>query len=346
MTDITFIVPFSPSHSMIVERAVASVRKQTVPCEIIVQRDTDMRGPGYARNRALERVQTPMTVFLDADDTVAPNFAEVCLNAMKTNHYVYTDWYDGQGAYGRAPTPCKVWTEKTFHLVTTLLFTEDVRRIGGFDEALPGAEDTDFGLRLRLSGVCGVHIAQALVMYQPGGARSNALHNSAEDSIVQNYFTERYGGFKLMGCCGPDVEVTLPLNERQTGDVMMIANWAGNKPYTGSISGRRYGDRVGNFRPFWVDPQDAAAQPSFWRKPSEQEIQRTVLQPQYQAMKSTREGNMELPWQQSVNAIFGGGQAPQAPSKPIEYKPNTPGLKKGDTLKKAAEWTKVEGSDL
>jgi len=64
-----------------------------------------------------------------------------------------------------------------------------------------------------------------------------------------------------------------------------------------------------------------------------------ILQPQYAAQSDA------MNWTDTVNAIFGGG-VPQSPPAPIEYKPNTPGKSKGDVVKKAQEWTKIEESDL
>ena len=347
MPDITIVIPFANHHDMIVQRAVESVQKQSAPCDYLVLRDTDQRGPGYIRNRGLERVQTPYVCFLDADDTIAPNFAEKTLEVIKPNYYVYTDWHDGKGAYGRAPTPCKVWTEKTFNLVTTLMFTEDARRIGGFDETLAGAEDTDFGVRLRLSGVCGVHIAQALVMYQPGGVRSNGLRGSVSDIQIQRYFDERYGGFRFMGCCGVDYETPIPMNEKQAGDVFMIANWAGNRPYTGHVTGRRYGNRVGNFRAFWIAEDDAKADPSSWRKATTTEVERNILHPQYQKQEVIPGPSApNEDWKIVADAYFGGGQAAPIQSSYVEYKPNVPGRKKADVVAKAQERKKIEGRDL
>lgn len=340
MTDITFIIPFAKHHEKIVQRAVDSVRQQSVSCGHLVLRDDEGRGPGYMRNRGLEQAASKYVVFLDADDTVAPNFAEKCLEAIKPNHFVYTDWFDGGTAYSRAPTPCKVWTEKTAHLVTTLMHTEDARRIGGFDEHLPGAEDTDFGVRLRFSGVCGIHIAQALVMYQPGGQRSGMLHNSVADMHVQRYFTERYGGLQFMGCCNADYNTPLPTNEKQEGDILMVANWAGNRPFIGPVTGRSYGVRVGNFRAFWVNPQDVEATAGSWRKPSQDEIQRNVMLPQYQP--SAQSSGAENPWQDIANAMQQGIQPAPAPTH-VTYKPNITGRKKSDVLTQAKEWMKVEG---
>ncbi len=330
MPDITFITPFAKHHEMIVQRALESVRQQSVPCRHIILRDTDGRGPGYMRNRGLEQTQTDYIVFLDADDTVAPNFAEKCLEAIKPDHFVYTDWHDGNGRYGRAPTPCKVWTEKTFHLVTTLMRADDARRIGGFDENLPGGEDTDFGVRLRASGVCGVHIAQALVMYQAGGQRSTALHGSITDLHIQRYFTERYGGIQFMGCCGADYNTPIPLNEKQDGDILVVANWAGNRPFVGPITGRSYGVRVGNFRAFWIAPDDVQATAGMWKQPEEKDIQRTILTPQYQAEVSN-----EPPWQAVADAILGNHQTQPTQPSVVEYKPPVSGRSKSAVISAA-----------
>ena len=131
-----------------------------------------------------------------------------------------------------------------------------------------------------------------------------------------------------MGCCGPDVEVVLPPNEKQPGDILVEANWAGNRPFVGPATGRHYGVRVGNFRPIWIAKEDVDATPHYWRKPSQQETQRIVMQPQYVAQAP------EMDWKQTADVLFGGGPTPQVPSKPVEYNPNTAGLKKADVLAK------------
>lgn len=327
MPNVTVVIPVAGYHSEIAARAIASVEAQTVPCEIVVVPDTSAKGAGWARNRGLESVNTDYVVFLDADDEIAPDFVETCLNAITPSHYVYTDWVvDGQ--HIAAPDPCVLWTKKTFHVVTTLMRTEDIRRIGGYDELLPGAEDTDLGLRLRLSGVCGIRIPAPLFNWGDGGLRSKDLRASGKEAVVLAYFNERYGGYQLMGCCGDYNLPTSPGNDPQPGWVLVQALWAGNRQEWGRVTGILY-PRSGNLKTLYIDPRDAEAMPDKYRVvQSGQAANGVVLQPQYQPRND---------WQHVANAVFGGAQpnAPQQPaSSPIEYKPLANQNSKQDILSK------------
>ena len=165
MSQLTFVIACAGYHRDIVHQAIASIQAQTVPCDHMVMYDEDGHGAGYTRNRGLDQVKTPYVAFLDADDVIDTRFAELCLGVLDhyaSSHtdvrYAYTDWLGLHNVAHKAPDPCEAWTNKTFHLVTTVIPTEKARIIGGFDEQLQGAEDADFYIRLRLSGVCGLHI--------------------------------------------------------------------------------------------------------------------------------------------------------------------------------------------
>lgn len=350
MSNLTIIIPVGPLHNHIFHEAVLSVTAQTLPCEYLVIDDPQGWGAGWARNCGLKSVKTEYVSFLDADDVIDPHFAEITLSILaqyadtgKTDpRYIYTDWHGIDNVVHKAPEPCQAWTESTFHLVTTVLPTHAVRTIGGFDEVMTGVEDADFYVRLRLSGLCGIHVNAPLVTYRAGGQRSVQARASGQESIAKQYMTNRYGGYSLMGCCGNNDQHPLtPENEPESGDVLAQAQWHGNRRQLGHASGRLY-PRTSYPKLLYVHPEDVKNAPHFWKAVQSpmQASNGVILQPQYAAQSSA------MDWKDTVNAIFGGGQAPQPPSKPIEYKPNTPGLKKGDTLKKAAEWTKVEGSDL
>lgn len=70
-----------------------------------------------------------------------------------------------------------------------------------------------------------------------------------------------------MSCCGggtPDTGLDIPIGERQPGDVLAMALWAGNLQERGRITGRLY-PRSGNNKQMWVAPQDIGARPDLWR---------------------------------------------------------------------------------
>jgi hypothetical protein len=318
MPELTICIPVAPYHMEHAARAVESVKAQTMECAVLVYQDDERRGAGYARNRLLEAVRSPYVAFLDADDTIEPNFAELCFDILarvQGNRYVYTNWYEGSQVRV-APSPCEVWTQKTYHLVTTVMRTADVRRIGGYDEHMPGAEDTDFGIRLKLSGVCGVHLNAPLLHYRPGGQRSVELRASGKETDMLAYMSQRYGGY-TMGCCGSSEPVdNSPQGERRDGDVLAMSMWVGNDRKRGLETGRVY-PRTGNGKVCWVDPLDVAAAPQHWKKVSAMPTSTPpVLQPGY--------APADAGWQGAAALAFGGSQPAQpqgGEGVDWEYKP-------------------------
>lgn len=344
MSDLTFVVPIGPYHEEVAQRALDSVLAQTLPCDVVPIHDVEVKGAGWARNRGLERVATQYVAFLDADDTVDPHFAALCLGILgqvaQPNRYVYTDWVGLHNAVYPAPEPCDAWRDGTYHLVTTVLPVDRVRLIGGFDEAMSGIEDTDFYVRLRLSGMCGIHVNAPLVHYREGGQRSIAARASGQEARAKLYMSERYGRMSFMGCCGdPAPGPVTPGNEPQDGDVLAQALWSGNRKEVGRMTRRIY-PATSFPKLLYVNPADVAASPQHWRR-VDQPIQASngvILQPQYQPANSD--------WQVVAEAMFGGGQ-PQAPSQPTEYRPNKAGKSKAAVIAqaqaKSQEWTRVEG---
>jgi hypothetical protein len=321
-------------------RAVESVKAQTVACASLVYQDDEGRGAGYARNRLLEAVKTPLVAFLDADDTIDPQFAEYCIRVWGTvagKHYIYTNWKDGERVH-RAAAPCDMWTtvrvaeipshedaadfvregnmwvRKTWHVVTTVIPTEYARRIGGFDENMTALEDVDFYKRLTISGVCGVHVNAALFNYRSGGQRSIDARVEKDESGLRPeekmmlYMSQRYGGF-TMGCCGDNHPIDTNPGEKMDGDVLAQAQWQGNRRERGTHSGRLY-PRASFPKVIYMDPLDIAKRPDLWKRVSSaQTVTNPILQPGYQRQPASL--------QSVANLAFGGGQ-PQQQSAPVQ----------------------------
>src|SRR5689334_8494548 len=93
----TFVIPVAKHHESFVERAINSVRKQTIKSGIVTAVDDDGIGAGAMRNLLVQTVQTPFVVFLDADDEVMPDFVERMAAAYQRGKYVYCDWIDDDG---------------------------------------------------------------------------------------------------------------------------------------------------------------------------------------------------------------------------------------------------------
>ncbi len=125
----TVCVPVGPAHKEISKAAVSSAYAQTIPCHVRVYYDDDGNGAGYARNQLLAKVDTPFVVFLDADDTLEPDFLAECAQAYRRGFYVYTDWYE-DGIPQKAPACANDWIsgQHRMHLVTALLPTKVFNR--------------------------------------------------------------------------------------------------------------------------------------------------------------------------------------------------------------------------
>lgn len=277
MADVTFIIPIGPAHQHLAQRALDSVAAQTVTCAVAALVDTDGVGPGALRNRMLKDVQTPFTVFLDADDWVEPAFAAETLAEYQRiggNQYIFTDWYDNRGVV--VQTPClngpdgyplsvpdrKPYCGGTWHVLTTLIPTAWAQAVGGFDETLPGFEDSDFFLKLCATARCGHHLARPLFHYAPNGGRALAFLQHPEHEQIKVSVVQRYGG--PMGCCGDNGGPPKPIGERQEGDVLAMAQWRGNRSEVGRITRRVY-PRISFPRTAWVDPRDIAQSPMLWK---------------------------------------------------------------------------------
>ena len=260
MPDVTIIIPCAPYHTHLLDRAAASANAQTVACEVFVYEDTEGRGAGYARNRALAEVETPFVVFLDADDEIAPTFVERCLSVWKPGYYVYTDYLTETAVNKSSDNPWQA-NNGEWHVITALLRTEDVRKVGGFEEGLPGGEDTYLWWALTRSGVCGIALHEPLFTYGKEGRRAREFVNSSAYRPTMLALIERYGESM---CCGGDNPIK-SFTPDQPGDIQAIAIWGGNRRELGIITGRLY-PRGGNGNPMSVDPRDVDASPEKWQR--------------------------------------------------------------------------------
>ncbi len=145
----TVIIPCGAKHLPLLSRAVHSAYAQTVTTEVLYFIDHEKKGPGYGRNILAERANGLFVITLDADDILMPTFVEDTLRAWSVGSYVYTDWYQGDlhmqavDCYAH-PVPTSDKPQASFHLPPTLMPKSYFQAIGGYDEKLFGAEDTDF----------------------------------------------------------------------------------------------------------------------------------------------------------------------------------------------------------
>jgi glycosyltransferase involved in cell wall biosynthesis len=229
---VSVVIPVGPGHAKYLTDALDSVQAQTLPdWECIVVNDTGAAldltahpwarqiyeysgsaGAGAARNLGLRRARAPLTVFLDADDILIPNALEEMVQAYidSDGKYIYGDWVhledesrlDGSAVLHYTPEyDPELWIQGAQHAVTCLLPTDDLRRLGGFDEQMPAWEDWDLLIKLAVAGVCGQHLAQPLLVYRLQSGQRRKVGDAKETELLAA-IRDRYTGVEIMSCCG------------------------------------------------------------------------------------------------------------------------------------------------
>ena len=134
---ITVVIPTLPSRLQMVDRAIESVRAQTLPnITLEVMTDQHGEGPAVIRNRIIEDVGTEWITFLDDDDEMHPTHLETLARAQQaTNADVVWPWFTVNG--GTDPFPKhrgRQWDPDDPHIfpITTLVRTSLFRKVGGF----------------------------------------------------------------------------------------------------------------------------------------------------------------------------------------------------------------------
>ncbi len=258
----SIIIPIAPYHDAVVNYALTSAYAQTIPAQVVPIRDSDRRGAGWARNAGARQATGLFLVFLDADDTIEPDFLEQTLKVWKPGTYVYTD--DQQGHSVHQTPDNNVYQDGTWHAVTTLLPKAYFDFVGGFDESLPAIEDLDLYLRLMITGFCGVRCPKTLLHYSAHGLRSQMFMRRPDMEQIKDEVRRKY----TMGCggkCGGDPKPPTIPTEKQDGQILARALYQGRSER--GPSGTWYArprSQMG-FRQ-WVYPEDIEARPDLWEK--------------------------------------------------------------------------------
>lgn len=259
---VSIYIPYAPYHAGLVQRAIDSAVRQTIPCHVVSGLSENT--PATLRNDAMF-ADTPFLIFLDGDDVLEPTFAEECLKAYRTGYYVYTSWYCDHVL--RKPNLCVSAASPFYrsHLVTTLYPTAIFKALGGFDESLPGHEDVDFYLRSHRAGVCGLHVDKPLLHYTQLGQRSLSFKQRADKKAIMDSVFEKNGGqFTIMACCGqPGQPAQVNPGTEQPGDVLAQTLWSGMRSEVGMTTGRVYVG--GNGSKIYVNPADIEQTPHLFR---------------------------------------------------------------------------------
>ena len=228
---ISVIIPVGPGHERFVVDALDSLIGQTLnEWEAVVVNDTGEPwthiagapyarvistggkvGAGYARNRGLEHAHGALVYFLDADDMLAPDALIKLAHryAQGDAGYVYSDVKLVEQKQSKVVTAPEyqqaAWLKRGLHAQGVLMATEHARQIL-FDEVMIAWEDWDFFVRCAVNGVCGVRIAEPLLIYRKDmGQRSSVGYEHRAELFreLQTRYADYTTGAKEMGkCCG------------------------------------------------------------------------------------------------------------------------------------------------
>lgn len=269
--DLTICIPIGPGHEELAERAFESVKRQTLSVNGDSYYDAAGHGAGFARNRLLEGVQTPFVAFLDADDWLEPEFSGMMLGAAQAagDRYVYCGWWaDALAVHAPPRCYCPDAQANDVHPITAVVRTEWARGVNGFDETLPGMEDTDFFLKLRAAGYCGLAFDQPYLHWTANGARSTAFRQRTDYRDIRDLlFRKYYIGGEMPCCGGPGKIQEAPAGDKQPTDVIAFVDGTPQFVYVGRSTGRIY-RLPGYGARMWIDSRDLALDPKFRRAPA------------------------------------------------------------------------------
>lgn len=319
---VSFVVPCAPHHRELLKEALDSIEAQTEhawECVVIDDAPAGVppldlpgypwirviagggRGAGHARNIGVEAARAPLIAFLDADDTLSPRYLDQVLRAYaRTGRYVYTDWIGLAKNGEREPhvTPefeaGAVFHSTSIHSINVLIPKAAIVKVGGFDEKMPAWEDVEFFMRLAKADICGVRVADYLVLYryQTGSLRERG--ETIKPALL-DYLRERYApyisGERMCGCIadkkrpGAPVANGKALTQEDTVRIEYLGP-LGQHAVIGPVTKQNYGRRA-NGDIFFVYVPDQQAAPNKFQVLVEvgQTIESTAVPPPPELIK-------------------------------------------------------------
>lgn len=170
---ITLIIPTIPPRADLLRRMLRSVAAQTVlPSHIIIELDAERTGSAATRNRALEKVITPLVAWADDDDELEPNHLELLLRGMReTGADVVYPWYTVVG--GTDPRPDRFGVpfdadelRRGSYITVNSLVRTGLAKQARFDfDPVTGLDDHVFYLRLLELGAIFHHVPERTFLW-------------------------------------------------------------------------------------------------------------------------------------------------------------------------------------
>jgi glycosyltransferase involved in cell wall biosynthesis len=237
-----------------------------------------LTGAGHARNVGIDNAKGEFIVFLDADDLLLPEFLAESVKAYKrSGRYVYTSWYGQRGkvlteSQASEYSQDSVLAKSSIHAITSLIPKVWIDDVGGFNEDMISWEDSDFFMKLAVSGYCGKRLNKPLFIYNyhSGSRRELGVKYKPElaQEINQNF--EHYrNGSKAMCACDDKLKKT-PLDftsDIESGEMIRVEMFSGSSAkvhIVGNVTKTTYGRRQkGDI--FYMYIEDAKAQSNIFQ---------------------------------------------------------------------------------
>lgn len=167
---------------------------------VIHQPNTGLPG---ARNRGAQEAATEYLAFLDADDTIAPDFVRKLAAAIETASdtqvsHAYCQETLTDRAHGTWRVPdwdAELLLITNLHPVTCLVRREAFEVVGGFDASMTGGyEDWEFWVRLSARGYRGVRVAEPLFFWRRH-SQETMIHDAVtRHDALYSQIIERHRG--------------------------------------------------------------------------------------------------------------------------------------------------------
>lgn len=268
---VSIVIPVGERHAEHCRVAAASAKLQSIgrdKIEVILAADGDteiapmpgvtiipspgaVTGPAATRNRALELAQGTFTTFLDADDYLLPRGLEHLLRAYSSGQhgYVYGNTYtfERNGSYQLRGAPDYNQLDMAkynLHVITTLIPTEQIRSVGGFDEGVDAWEDWALHIRYARAGICGYRTDQPIFVYRVyEGDRMQRFYGGDAELMakVRRRYIDSEGVIRMAACCGGDATAAqlagLGIQGAPTPDPIDIGDGMVRIKYVGNSKG-------------------------------------------------------------------------------------------------------------
>ena len=148
------------------------------------------QGPSSARNNGVLNSKGEFVLPLDADDTIQPDYIQLCVNILKNNKTVSPVYCDThhigqmQGIEQRPEWSFEKLRQGPFIVNCSMFHREAFEICGGYDVSLKGWEDYDLWIRMGLNGYSGKRIPKPLFVYfhhESDGTVSTEANNNQQE---------------------------------------------------------------------------------------------------------------------------------------------------------------------